>query len=71
MSQLHDLADRVDRLLLRHEELERTNVLLQRQLEAMAAERDQLKNRLGVARTRIDELLTRLPASPAEGGTAP
>lgn len=62
MSQLHDLADRVDRLLLRHEELERTNALLQRQLEALAAERDQLRTRLGTARTRIDDLLARLPA---------
>jgi uncharacterized protein (TIGR02449 family) len=70
MSQLHDLADRVDRLLLRHEELERTNSLLQRQLDALAAERDQLRNRLGAARTRIDELLERLPASSAEGGPA-
>ena len=70
MSQLHDLADRVDRLLLLHEELERTNALLQRQLDALAAERDQLRNRLGAARTRIDELLERLPASSAEGGPA-
>lgn len=67
MTQLHDLVDRVDRLLLRHEELERTTALLQRQLEAVAAERDQLRSRLGVARVRIDELLARLP-SPAGAG---
>jgi uncharacterized protein (TIGR02449 family) len=71
MSQLHDLADRVDRLLLRHEELERTNVLLQRQLEALAAERDLLRNRLGTARSRIDDLLARLPAAADSGEPAP
>lgn len=71
MSQLHDLADRVDRLLLRHEELERTNALLQRQLDTLAAERDQLRNRLGTARTRIDELLARLPGSTGPGEPAP
>lgn len=68
---LHELADRVDRLLLRHEELERTNALLQRQLEALAAERDQLRTRLGTARARIDELLARLPATSSEEGPAP
>ena len=68
MTQLHDLAERVDRLLLRHEELERTTKLLQRQLEALSVELDQLKSRLGVARTRVDELLARLPASSTEGG---
>ena len=71
MTPLHDLADRVDRLLLRHEELERTNALLQRQLDALAAERDQLRIRLGTARTRIDELLARLPASAGPGEAAP
>ncbi|MFM7533343.1 MAG: DUF904 domain-containing protein [Rubrivivax sp.] len=67
MTPLHDLADRVDRLLLRHEELERTNALLQRQLDALQAERDQLKGRLVSARTRLDELLARLPAEAAPG----
>ena len=28
MSQIEELADRVERLLLRHEEVQRTNVLL-------------------------------------------
>ena len=65
MSQLHDLVDRVDRLLLRHEELERTKALLERQLESVAAERDLLRARLGAARSRIDDLLARLP--PAAG----
>jgi len=63
MSELHDLAERVDRLLLRHEELERTNALLQRQLSAIVSERDQLRSRLGTARARLDELLARWPAT--------
>ena len=62
MSRLPELAERIDRLLLRHEELARTNALLEGQLQAMTAERDSLKSRLGAARARIDALLERLPA---------
>ena len=61
MSRLLELAERIDRLLLRHEELARTNALLEEQLQAMTAERDSLKSRLGAARARIDALLDRLP----------
>jgi hypothetical protein len=32
MSKIEELADRVERLLLRHGELQRTNALLQQQL---------------------------------------
>ena len=60
MTQLHDLADRVERLLLRHEELKRTNTLLQNELAVLRAERDSLKSRLGAARSRIDALLSKL-----------
>ena len=63
MTPLQDLAERVDRLLLRHEELERTNALLRRQLEALGTERDHLRSRLSAARGRIDDLLARLPVS--------
>ena len=62
MTQLHDLVERVDRLVLRHEELKRTNRLMEQQLQALAAERDSLKSRLAAARARIDALLARLPA---------
>lgn len=62
MSDLHDLADRVERLVLRHEELKRASALLEQQLGAVAAERDSLKSRLAAARARIDALLARLPA---------
>ena len=61
MATLQDLADRVDRLLLRHQELERTNKLLLEQLAQVSGERDSLKSRLTAARARIDALLERLP----------
>ncbi|EHR72455.1 hypothetical protein BurJ1DRAFT_3649 [Burkholderiales bacterium JOSHI_001] len=61
MSKLEDLAERVDRLVLRHEELKRTNALLEQQLSAVSAERDNLRSRLAAARARIDALLERLP----------
>jgi FtsZ-binding cell division protein ZapB len=56
------IAERVERLLLRHEELQRTNGLLQDQVNALKTERDSLKSRLNAARARIDALLDRLPA---------
>lgn len=62
MSKTDELAERVERLLLRHEELKRTNALLAQQLQAVTSERDNLKSRLTAARTRIDALLERLPA---------
>ncbi len=68
MTKLHDLAERVDRLVLRHEELKRTSQLMEQQLQAVGAERDSLKSRLAAARARIDVLLARLPA---EDGGAP
>jgi cell division protein ZapB len=70
MTQFHDLADRVDRLVLRHEELKRTNNLLAQEVSALAAERDSLRSRLSAARMRIDALLERLPADSAERGGA-
>ena len=62
MSNIENLADRVERLLLRHDELQRTNALLLAQLHAMSQERDQLKSRLSAARSRIEALIDRLPA---------
>jgi cell division protein ZapB len=60
-SLLEQLAERVERLLLRHGELQRTNALLHEQIEQITRERDNLKSRLGAARNRIDALLDRLP----------
>jgi hypothetical protein len=73
MGKLEELADRVERLLLRHEELQRTNALLAREVAALTQERENLKARLTTARHRIDALLDRLPAEPvgpAEGNDA-
>jgi hypothetical protein len=61
MATIDDLTERVERLLLRHDELRRINGLLERQLAAVTSERDSLKARLAAARTRIDALLERLP----------
>ena len=68
MATLQDLAERIDRLLLRHEELERTNRLLREQLNVLTSERDSLRSRLGAARARVDALLERLPAGENTGG---
>ena len=62
MAKLEDLAERVDRLVLRHHELKRCSSLLEQQLAAVSAERDSLRSRLAAARARIDALLDRLPA---------
>jgi cell division protein ZapB len=59
--QIEEIAERVERLLLRHAELQRTNELLATQVEALTQERDSYKSRLGAARARIDALLDRLP----------
>jgi cell division protein ZapB len=60
---IDQITERVERLLLRHEELQRTNALLQEQVQALQAERDLLKSRLQAARARVDALLDRLPAN--------
>ncbi len=66
--QIEQITERVERLLLRHEELLRTNALLEQQVQGLAAERDSLKSRLGAARARVDSLLERLTES---SGAAP
>ena len=63
MSRLEDLAERIERLVLRHEELQRTNTLLEQQVAGVTSERDSLRSRLAAARARIDALLDRLPAA--------
>jgi uncharacterized protein (TIGR02449 family) len=60
---IDQIAERVDHLLLRHEELQRTNALLTQQVQALSLERDQLKSRLAAARARVDALIERLPIS--------
>lgn len=65
MATVEDLAERVERLLLRHDELRRTAALLEEQLTSVTQERDSLRSRLHAARSRVDALLERLPADPA------
>ena len=69
MSKIEELVDRVERLLLRHGELQRTNALLEQQLATVTHERDKLRSRLQAARTRIDALLERLPVDATTTGT--
>jgi hypothetical protein len=67
-SRIEQIAERVERLLVRHEEVQRTNALLQDQVNALTRERDALKSRLAAARTRLDALLEQLPAEPSQDG---
>lgn len=62
---IDQIAERVEHLLLRHEELQRTNALLSQQVQSLSLERDQLKSRLSAARARVDALIERLPTSTA------
>lgn len=69
MAKLDDLAERIDRLVLRHQELKRTTALIAQQLISVTSERDSLRSRLAAARARVDSLLERLP--PSEVASAP
>lgn len=62
-SQVDQIAERVERLLVRYEELRRTNALLTEQVQTLTHERDSLKSRLQAARARVDALIQRLPDS--------
>ncbi|MBP8149269.1 MAG: DUF904 domain-containing protein [Limnohabitans sp.] len=67
---IDQIAERVDHLLLRHEELQRTHVLLAQQVQVLTLERDQLKSRLSAARARIDALIERLPSAASATSTS-
>ena len=64
---IDQLAERIERLLVRYRELQRTNTLLGDQVESLTQERDSLKSRLGAARARVDALLDRLPLANENG----
>ena len=64
---LYRLADRVEHLLSRYAELQRTNHLLRQQLAVISKERDALSFRLDTARERVDALIERLEHSATEG----
>lgn len=61
---LAHLFSQVERLLLRHEELRRTNELLSTQVAELTAERDLLRSKHAAARARVDALLDRIPPLP-------
>ena len=61
MSKIEELADRIERLLLRYEESQRAAAQLTEQVTALTVERDSLRSRLSAARNRIDSLIERLP----------
>ena len=63
LSPTDQVADRVERLLLRYAELQQTNALLAHQVNTLTQERDSLKSRLSAAPARVDGLLERLPAA--------
>ena len=60
-TQIEQVSERTERLLVRYRELQLANQLLAKQATELAYERDLLKSRLGAARARIDALLERLP----------
>lgn len=68
--QIEQIAERIDRLLLRHAELQRTNILLAAQVDALTQERDSFKSRLAAARARVDTLLERLPQAASNTKTS-
>ena len=67
--QIEQLVERVERLLLRYDELQRTNELLSQHVNALTHERDSLKSRLSAARARVDGLLDRLPKAEVNGSS--
>jgi len=65
-SPIDRIAERVEQLLARHEQSERTIALLTDQVATLTQERDSLRSRLQAARARVDALIERLPSPPAE-----
>ncbi len=70
-NQIDQITERVERLLLRYEELQRTNTLLAEEVSVLTQERDSIKSRLGAARARVDALLERLPENANHSQSAP
>jgi len=70
-SVVEQIAERIERLLLRHDELRRTNALLAEQVSTLTNERDNLKSRLLAARARVDALIARLPSNTTQAPTDP
>ena len=62
---IEQITERVDLLLGRYAQLQRTNGLLAEQVYALTQERDSLQSRLSTARAKVDALIERLPPEPA------
>lgn len=67
-SSFDQVAARVERLLVRHEELRRTNELQHDRIRSLELELDLYRSRYAAARSRIDELIARLPTSSVPAG---
>lgn len=63
LEQIDQIADRVETLLMRYEEVQRANTLLCDQIDILTLERDSLISRLSAARARAHALIERLPDS--------
>ena len=61
---IDQITQRVDLLLQRYAQLQRTNGLLAQQVYSLTQERDSLQSRLQTARARVDALIERLPPTP-------
>ncbi|CAN5526016.1 hypothetical protein BH10PSE16_BH10PSE16_31890 [soil metagenome] len=63
VDQIDQITKRVEQLLQRYEELQRSNMQLGEQVSVLKLERDSLRSRLSAARARVDALIERLPES--------
>ena len=63
VAQIDQITKRVEQLLLRYEDLLRTNAQLGEKVSVLTHERDSLRSRLSAARARVDALIERLPES--------
>ncbi len=63
---IDQINERVDLLLQRYAQLQRTNGVLSEQVYALTQERDSLKSRLSTARAKVDALIERLPPEPKD-----
>ena len=64
LSPIDQIAERVERLLVRHTALEQANIALAEQVSLLTQERDSFRLRLHAARARVDTLLELLPVTP-------
>lgn len=70
-SQIEQISERVERLLVRYAEVQRTNALLIVQMDELTLERDSLQSKLSAVRARLDALIERLPESDPSHQEAP